>query len=240
MRKPRKKPIARRALLKARVLDNFHQRGAGGVCAARMATSRPTGTRPNTRRIASCPPWNYEVVHAHCLRSPSHDDVKLVRSVVARLTHAHEAGQPHPWKMGDAPPDYLADSCAHRRHRGPLTSPAWRASASSTRTRHGGSQRASWPRCTNADRRGRWPRPCSRPASTACTQHARPCPPSTPTAAPAAAGAWPCARRMCCRCRLKLHRPGGPNAPRCTTPRAAPAARCARCAARSTRSAWCA
>ena len=54
------------------------------------------------------PTWNYEVVHAHGTLT-IHDDVKHVRSVVARLTHAHEAGEPHPWKMGDAPPDYLAD-----------------------------------------------------------------------------------------------------------------------------------
>ena len=27
--------------------------------------------------------------------------------VVARLTRSHEATEPQPWKMGDAPPDYL-------------------------------------------------------------------------------------------------------------------------------------
>jgi transcriptional regulator len=54
------------------------------------------------------PTWNYEVVHAHGVLTV-HDDEKHVRSVVARLTHAHEAGEPRPWKMGDAPPDFLAD-----------------------------------------------------------------------------------------------------------------------------------
>ena len=53
------------------------------------------------------PTWNYEVVHAH---GSIHirDDEKFVRSVVARLTRKHEADQAVPWKMGDAPADYLA------------------------------------------------------------------------------------------------------------------------------------
>ena len=30
-----------------------------------------------------------------------------MRGVIARLTRTHEAPQPAPWKMGDAPKDYL-------------------------------------------------------------------------------------------------------------------------------------
>jgi len=52
------------------------------------------------------PTWNYEVVHAHG-RLTVRDDERFVRGVVARLTRTHEASQPQPWKMGDAPPDYL-------------------------------------------------------------------------------------------------------------------------------------
>ena len=53
------------------------------------------------------PTWNYEVVHAHgTIRI--HDDEKAVRGVVARLTRQHEAPLPQPWKMSDAPADYLA------------------------------------------------------------------------------------------------------------------------------------
>lgn len=52
------------------------------------------------------PTWNYEVVHAHGVLTVR-DDEKFVRGVVARLTRTHEAGQPQPWKMGDAPADYL-------------------------------------------------------------------------------------------------------------------------------------
>lgn len=54
------------------------------------------------------PTWNYEVVHAHGTIHVR-DDEKFVRGVVARLTRQHEADQPVPWKMADAPADYLAE-----------------------------------------------------------------------------------------------------------------------------------
>lgn len=52
------------------------------------------------------PTWNYRVVHAHG-RITVRDDERYVRGLVARLTRHHEAGQPKPWKMGDAPPDHI-------------------------------------------------------------------------------------------------------------------------------------
>lgn len=52
------------------------------------------------------PTWNYEVVHAHGLMTV-HDDERFVRGLVARLTRRHEANEPTPWKMGDAPADYI-------------------------------------------------------------------------------------------------------------------------------------
>lgn len=54
------------------------------------------------------PTWNYAVVHAHgVLRI--RDDERFVRGLVARLTREHEvrSQQPRPWKMGDAPSDYI-------------------------------------------------------------------------------------------------------------------------------------
>jgi transcriptional regulator len=52
------------------------------------------------------PTWNYQVVHAHG-RITVHDDERYVRGVVARLTRTHEATQPEPWKMSDAPADFI-------------------------------------------------------------------------------------------------------------------------------------
>ena len=54
------------------------------------------------------PTWNYEVVHVHG-RLRVHDDARNVGGVVARLTRQHEAALPHPWKMSDAPADYLTE-----------------------------------------------------------------------------------------------------------------------------------
>lgn len=53
------------------------------------------------------PTWNYKVVHAHG-RITLRDDERYVRGLVARLTRTHEASEPKPWKMTDAPKDYLA------------------------------------------------------------------------------------------------------------------------------------
>lgn len=52
------------------------------------------------------PTWNYLVAHAHG-RVTVQDDERYVRRNVAKLTHRHEAGQPVPWKMGDAPKDHI-------------------------------------------------------------------------------------------------------------------------------------
>jgi len=66
------------------------------------------GKQETHRRV---PTWNYEVVHAHGSLHV-HDDESFVRGVVARLTRQHEAGEPKPWKMTEAPPDYLAQALA--------------------------------------------------------------------------------------------------------------------------------
>ena len=52
------------------------------------------------------PTWNYEVVHAHGTLTVR-DDERHVRALVARLTRHHDAGEPRPWKMGQAPADYI-------------------------------------------------------------------------------------------------------------------------------------
>lgn len=67
------------------------------------------GKHETHRRV---PTWNYEVVHAHGTVHV-HDDERFVRGVVAKLTREHEADQPSPWKMGDAPADYLAEQLRH-------------------------------------------------------------------------------------------------------------------------------
>lgn len=61
-------------------------------------------SKHETHRLV--PTWNYEVVHAHGkLRVV--DDQRFVRGIVARLTRHHEATEAIPWKMGDAPADFI-------------------------------------------------------------------------------------------------------------------------------------
>ena len=52
------------------------------------------------------PTWNYRVVHAYG-KITIYDDEKYVRALVGRLTKKHEESQPKPWKMSDAPRDYM-------------------------------------------------------------------------------------------------------------------------------------
>lgn len=52
------------------------------------------------------PTWNYMVAHAHG-RIAIREDERFVRGLVARLTRIHETGQPQPWKMTDAPADFI-------------------------------------------------------------------------------------------------------------------------------------
>lgn len=52
------------------------------------------------------PTWNYAVVHAHGTLRAIEDRAWLL-SLVERLTNRHEAGRAEPWKVSDAPPDYI-------------------------------------------------------------------------------------------------------------------------------------
>ncbi|WP_332604678.1 FMN-binding negative transcriptional regulator [Acinetobacter sp. ESBL14] len=53
------------------------------------------------------PTWNYQVVHVKGSINFLHDE-KSLRGILARLTRTHEAKQATPWKMSDAPSEYIA------------------------------------------------------------------------------------------------------------------------------------
>jgi transcriptional regulator len=52
------------------------------------------------------PTWNYRVVHAHG-EIRVREDRKFLLGVVGRLTRTHEAVEPQPWTLAQAPRDYL-------------------------------------------------------------------------------------------------------------------------------------
>ncbi|NEX93404.1 FMN-binding negative transcriptional regulator [Caulobacter sp. 17J65-9] len=52
------------------------------------------------------PTWNYEAAHVHGRLSWFDDRARLL-DLLERLTDLHEAGRPTPWRVSDAPADYL-------------------------------------------------------------------------------------------------------------------------------------
>jgi transcriptional regulator len=66
----------------------------------------PSWYSTNTETGMVVPTWNYVVVHAHGeLRAI--EDRDWLRDLVDRLTKIHETGQAKPWKMSDAPKEYI-------------------------------------------------------------------------------------------------------------------------------------
>lgn len=62
-------------------------------------------TKKQTGRAV--PTWNYETLFVRG-RLTIYEDPALLRANVEALSVKHEAGQPAPWKISDAPEDYLA------------------------------------------------------------------------------------------------------------------------------------
>lgn len=52
------------------------------------------------------PTWNYAVVQVRG-RPQVHEDPTWLRQLLTDLTAEHEQHQPQPWRLDDAPPDYL-------------------------------------------------------------------------------------------------------------------------------------
>ncbi|HKZ74757.1 MAG TPA: FMN-binding negative transcriptional regulator [Steroidobacteraceae bacterium] len=53
------------------------------------------------------PTWNYVVVHAFGRARVIHD-AEWLHGLVTSLTNEHEAARPEPWKVSDAPDDFVA------------------------------------------------------------------------------------------------------------------------------------
>ncbi|RAW08045.1 transcriptional regulator [Halomonas elongata] len=56
------------------------------------------------------PTWNYQVVHAHG-RLRLIDDARWLHELVTALTERFEDERESPWRVGDAPDDYIAAMC---------------------------------------------------------------------------------------------------------------------------------
>jgi transcriptional regulator len=61
-------------------------------------------TKQETHR--EVPTWNYAVAHVHG-RLKVIEDATWLRALLERLTDHHEAAEPQPWRVGDAPADHV-------------------------------------------------------------------------------------------------------------------------------------
>jgi transcriptional regulator len=61
-------------------------------------------TKRETGRVV--PTWNYVAIQAHGTVRFFHEPERLLE-LVTRLTDRHEQARPHPWRVSDAPPDYV-------------------------------------------------------------------------------------------------------------------------------------
>lgn len=87
-----------------------HQQGMDALAVFQVADAyiSPNWYPTKAENHQVVPTWNYAVVHAS---GPLivHEEAKWIRGVVGKLTKVMESDQLIPWKMGDAPQEYLAD-----------------------------------------------------------------------------------------------------------------------------------
>jgi len=65
------------------------------------------GTKEHGKEV---PTWNYAVVHAYGPLKAIEDGEWLLK-FVTKLTDIHEEGSPTPWKVSDAPADFIQTMC---------------------------------------------------------------------------------------------------------------------------------
>jgi len=76
------------------------------ICAGAEAYVSPNWYPSKHATGRAVPTWNYETIHVRG-RLTTFDDPQPLEAIVDRLSEVHESGQARPWKMGEAPRDYL-------------------------------------------------------------------------------------------------------------------------------------
>ena len=77
------------------------------ICHGPQAYVTPSWYPTKREHGRAVPTWNYVVVHARG-RLAAFDDPQRLRALLDDLVDHHEAMQPEPWRVADAPDDYLA------------------------------------------------------------------------------------------------------------------------------------
>ena len=82
------------------------QKGAVAVFHGPQAYVSPSWYPSKALDGKQVPTWNYAAVHAHGTLS-AFDDPERLRAMLHTLSEQHEAHRPAPWRIDDAPPDYI-------------------------------------------------------------------------------------------------------------------------------------
>ncbi|TCM69911.1 PaiB family negative transcriptional regulator [Acinetobacter calcoaceticus] len=82
------------------------------VFQAEQAYISPNWYTAKAQHHREVPTWNYRVVHVRG-KIQWIEDERFLRGLLARLTRQHESTQAIPWKMSDAPADYIAENLKH-------------------------------------------------------------------------------------------------------------------------------
>lgn len=93
----RANPVWRQIEANHEVLVVFHDAGS-------YISPSWYATKAETHRVV--PTWNYAAVHARGIARTQHEGDWL-HALLTRLTDTFEAGRPTPWKLADAPTDYV-------------------------------------------------------------------------------------------------------------------------------------
>lgn len=73
--------------------------------AGRYITPSWYATKAETGKVV--PTWNYAAVHASGKATAIHE-ASWLHTLLTRLTDTHESSRPQPWRLSDAPADYVA------------------------------------------------------------------------------------------------------------------------------------
>jgi transcriptional regulator len=94
----RANPLWRNLGMGTKALAIFHDAG-GYITPSWYATKAESGK--------VVPTWNYVAVHVEG-SARAVDDPQWLHAFLTRLTHVNESGRPQPWRLTDAPEDYVA------------------------------------------------------------------------------------------------------------------------------------
>ena len=95
-----------------------HEGAALAIFTGAQAYVSPNWYPSKREHGKAVPTWNYETVHVHGTLV-GHDDPEWKRAVLELQTEWFERPSAVPWRIADAPSEYISRRGRHRAHRSP-------------------------------------------------------------------------------------------------------------------------